>query len=677
MSVRGGFILLAALALASCDESGNQIPMVTVQMHFDRPTNFFDAPFPSDDLMNANGTVNVTAFPNPSLVPLVDLAKQMVDGQAKGFASEGGIFFTTTDAIDPTRLPTMAQSITSSSSVMLVNVTKSSIDYLKPVPLEVTFTTDGGPFGAPNLLGMLPLQGTPLHPGETYAAVVRLEAGVTQSAEMAQITANHAPAGMNAAVLAEYQNALTALSSMKISGADIAGLAVFTTADPTADFAGVQKAMLTAPLPTPTAPFHQTDLFPTFCVYSTTIEMPDYQSGTPPFSDTGGAWAYDASGNPILQRTELANFVVTIPRAPMPAAGYPMTIFIRTGGGGDRPLVDRGPQAVTNGPAIAPGTGPALYFANVGFAGASVDGPLGGLRNTTNGNEDFLIFNVFNPPALRDSIRESAVELVLFTHIVMATTLDVSDCPSAGTNGTGGLAKFDADNFALMGHSMGSTISPLTFANEPILRTLILSGAGASWIENVIYKLQPLAVKPDIELLLGYAPLHRSLTETDPVLTLFQWAEEPADPLVYTRKFGARADDAPTTPRDILMEQGIVDHYIMPPIANATSLSLGLDLAGTPLDATTPEIESLPSLESELVYSGGRQITLPVTWTQSYPQDSKTAVVIQHPSDGIEDGHEIVFQTDPPKREYRCFLLSSLTGTPRVPAPGDVLGPCQ
>jgi hypothetical protein len=253
--------------------------------------------------------------------------------------------------------------------------------------------------------------------------------------------------------------------------------------------------------------------------------------------------------------------------------------------------------------------------------------------------------------------------------------LDVSDCPGASV-GSGGVAKFDASHVALMGHSMGATIAPLVVANEPNFSALVLSGAGASWIENILYKLQPLAVKPDFETLLGYAQLHRSLTETDPVLTLFQWAEEPADPLVYTRKFGAIAD-ATSTPRNILMEQGIVDHYIMPPIANATSLSLGLDLAGTPLDATTPEIANLPSLESELVYSGAQQIALPVASTQSHEQSGRTAVVIQHPSDGIEDGHEIVFQTDPPKREYRCFLLSSLTGTPRVPAPGDVLGACE
>jgi hypothetical protein len=130
-------------------------------------------------------------------------------------------------------------------------------------------------------------------------------------------------------------------------------------------------------------------------------------------------------------------------------------------------------------------------------------------------------------------------------------------------------------------------------------------------------------------------------------------------------------------PLQVLMEQGIVDHYIMPPIANATSLSLGLDLAGAPLDASSGELvgDGAPTLEGVLMYSGRGQLVLPVAGNQG---GGLTGVVVQHPSDGIEDGHEMVFQTDPPKREYRCFLQTWIAGrTPLVPLPGDVNGPCE
>ena len=49
---------------------------------------------------------------------------------------------------------------------------------------------------------------------------------------------------------------------------------------------------------------------------------------------------------------------------------------------------------------------------------------------------------------------------------------------------------------ALMGHSMGATIAPLALAFEPRYRVGLLSGAGASWIENVIYKSCRLPVLP-------------------------------------------------------------------------------------------------------------------------------------------------------------------------------------
>ena len=53
-----------------------------------------------------------------------------------------------------------------------------------------------------------------------------------------------------------------------------------------------------------------------------------------------------------------------------------------------------------------------------------------------------------------------------------------------------------------------------------------------------------------------------------------------------------------------------------------------------------------------------------------------TAVVVQHLGDGIEDAHEVLFQTEAPKHEYRCFLESFLRGTPRVLAGVSADAPC-
>ncbi len=150
----------------------------------------------------------------------------------------------------------------------------------------------------------------------------------------------------------------------------------------------------------------------------------------------------------------------------------------------------------------------------------------------------------------------------------------------------------------------------------------------------------------------------------DPVLTLVQWAAEAGDPQVYAHM----VRDGP--PRNILMLQGIVDNYILPRIANSLSLPLGLDLAGDEIDTGDPELAGQTPISALLPLAGRKQVSFPVS-------SNPIAIVAQHRGDGIEDGHEVVFQTDPPKHQYRCFLASLLTGTPRVPPPGPADAPCE
>jgi pimeloyl-ACP methyl ester carboxylesterase len=654
-------LALGALVASSCSPTPKPAaPGVEVRMVFDRP-DLYAAPFPSDDLRRDDGTIDLSGFPNPSNIALVTQSTALLARDARGFATTGGVFFSLTGAIDRARLPTMAESITPTASVFLVGIDDAATDYLKRYPIDVAFEADGGPFGAPNLLSLLPLQGIPLRPQTRYAAVVLrsiAEPQLVPSEAMRQLAGGVRPTAIPAAVFDEYQAALTALAANGVAPADVAGLTVFTTDAPLAAMERVRTDILARPLPVPGA-FTQTDVFDEYCVYHTTIGFPDYQQGTPPFDTEGGDWAFDAAGNPVVQRTEEANLVVTVPRGPQPVDGFPTVVLIRTGAGGDRPLVDRGVQAVHGGPSLVPGSGPAQQFARAGFAGVQVDGPHGGLRNVTAADEQFLMFNIFNGAALRDNVRESAVELVLLAHILETLSLDASDCPGVGA----APVTLDTTRLALMGHSMGASIAPLVLAFEPRYRAVILSGAGGSWIENVMWKQQPLEVRPAIEFLLRYSSRRRLLTAHDPVLTLVQWAAEPADAVVYA----SRILSEPATgesPRHVLMIQGIVDHYIMPRIANALSLSLGLDLAGEALDSVTPEIADQTHLADVLTYSGRSQLALPATANFG---GIATAIVVQQREDGLEDGHEVAFQNEPPRYEYKCFLESFARGIPSVP----------
>ncbi len=648
----------------------------SIETRYDaRDAGFYASPFPGEHRRRDDGAVDVSGFPNEGGIDLAKKVLAVLDGE-RGFGATSAIYFHATTALDPASLPDVSASVTPDASVFVLPVDEGATDAGQRQPVTTSFRVDGGPFGAPNLLSLLPVQGLPLRPGARYAAVVTTRvrddsgAPLVPSAETAQLVAGARPAGMSEAAFADHRAGLAALERAKVAPTEVVAFTVWRTGEPTKPMRRLLEHALSLGVPAPLTPLAKAETFDDFCVYTSTIEMPVYQAGAPPFANEGGAFAFDASGAPVLQTKEKANLVLTLPRRAMPAAGFPLVVFSRTGGGGERPLVDRGTEAVHGGPPLAPGSGPARSFARAGFAGLSIDGPHGGLRNITKQDEQFLMFNVANPAALRDNVRQSALELALAAHVVDTLAVDASACEGLVAAGP---ARIDASTLAVMGHSMGATISPLSAAIEPRFRAILLSGAGGSWIANVIDKKKPLAVKGIAEVLLGLAGSGYQLHEHDPLLSMFQWAGEPADPPVFGRAIVQEPIEG--APRHVLMMQGIVDHYILPSIANATSLSFGLDLAGAELDATTPELASFTPLSSLLPLSGRHAITLPAAGNIA---PTTTAVVVQLREDGVEDGHEVVFQTPTPKRQMRCFLASlAAGGPPRVTDAGAEDAPCD
>lgn len=675
---------LCLLALVACEAPTAQ--PIQVQLQFDRRADFFSAPFPSDDLLRTDGpqagTIDVSRFPNPQNIPLIRQTLEVLAEGTRGFGLASGIFFSLRGADAALCLPTVDDPMSGDSPVALYDLDRGTRH-----PIRVGFRADGGPYGSSNLLTLLPVQGIPLHEKTRYAAVVRQAwpktltgdgctrtepVSVAPSPEMTQLSRGERPAGLSQAGFAAYQHALSRLAALGVAAEDLAGVAAFTTDDPQAQTGLFYRDLQARPRPQIGAPFVRREVFPDYCVYQTTIPMLDYQQGTPPYTVSGGGWALDAKGQPVAPHAMLSNFWLTVPRTPMPAGGYPTLVFVRTGGGGDRPLVDRVPRTTPTGPTGPAGSGPALHIARAGFAAISVDGPLGGLRNPDKEDEQFLIFNILNPTALRDNLRQSAIEIAQLAHIAGDVQIDTSDCMGASAS-----SKLDVSKLALMGHSTGSVIATLAAAIEPRYGALLLSGAGGSWIENVLHKRMPKDVKPLAEVFIGYASEGRSLHEFDPALSLVQWAAEPGDTQIYAQNLIGRS---PGTPRHVLMMQGIVDNYIRPPIALAEAVPLGLDLAGPALDAMNPELADEYHLLDVLPLVGRRQISLPVSGNLrplTPSMASVTGVVVQHPQDEYEDGHEVVFQTDAPKHQYRCFLQTWLSGVPTVFPAAAADAPCR
>lgn len=606
------------LLLLACNNAA------TPSLRMDFAAGFYDAPFPSEGR-------DVADFPNPDGVPLVEQLRALLADPA-GFGRTSAVFFTAERPLDPASLPTLSETTEPGAPIYLIDIDPDSPERGRRIPLLVAVLDDGGPFGADNLLSLLPLQGVPLRAGTRYAAVVTRELRTAGGVALGQAPAIEAlrdgelAPGMDP-IFAEALDALTTLGQ---DSEQIAAFTFFSTGRPEDELAVLRDAAPEVRGPTSLA---LTEVFDGFCVFEGEVEMPVYQQGEPPYLTSGGGIVFDG-GVPELDHWDASRFVLTVPRSGVSA--LPTAVLIRTGGGGDRPLVDRGVRDA-DGQVLVPGTGPATWISAAGYAGVSVDGPHGGLRNPSGGDEQFLMFNINNPTALRDNVRQSALEIALLPELLDGFVLDSSDCPGAARTVTLGAP------FALAGHSMGATIAPLTLAIAPEYEAVILSGAGGSWINNVVYKESPLHVRPLAEAMLGYN--EGELTVFDPVLSLLQWAGENADPPVYR-------DGVSAAPRDILMVQGIVDTYILPPIANATSLSLGLDLAGESLDAAHPELAEMTPLDALLPLVGRTVLDYPAGDNRG----GRTLLVTQHPEDGVEDGHEVLFQTGAPKCQAEALL---------------------
>lgn len=618
-------------------------------------TELYPHPFPDERLRRADGSIDISAFPEGTDAALARETRAALDG-ARGFGTASGFFFPFDVPLDEASLPTVEESVTPGASVFVVNVDRGSPAYGARTLVHARFLDDAGPFGGTNLLVVLPYPGAPLVPDTLYAAVVTRDVRALDGLPLTP----RADRGDDTGTTPAHDEAARALASLGVDDDSILARAVVRTDDPTR---GLREAVaqVLAEEPVALGQPELTETFPGYCVFHTSVAMPVYQEGMPPYAFEGGGWRYDATGALVLASRLDANVWITVPRArdaaddddtdgtdtngtgadDTPRAVLPSAVFVRAGGGGDRPLVDRGPRDADG--RSARGTGIARELARAGYVGLSVDGPLGGARNLAGWDEQTTVFNLANPIALRDNVRQSALELVLFAHALASLSFDASACEGAPP-----VVRVDPEP-VLIAHSTGATIAPLAAAVEPRYRALVMSGAGASWIRQIVHKESPMPIRPFAEALLGYWP-HRALVEHDPILSMIEWAGEPADPLVY----GRLVQDRP-----VLVFQGIVDTYILPPIANPVAMSLGLDLGGEALDVQIPGRGAL----DDIALVGGRARTLPADL------DTRPRLVVQHEADGIEDGHEVLFQRPEARRQLRCFLASLADGHPRVVAP--------
>ena len=678
---------LAACALAACGGSPASVsygqPGTRASFDLDADLTgsagtdgFYALPFPSDLRLTPDGRADWRAFPVPKGVQLVE-AFRLAAQERTGFSTVAVAWFRFSAPIEQWhRQPVPARL---DQTVLLVDVDPASPERGRLFPLLIdTPTVDD--YLPPHVLAVAPRPGIVLAPKRQYAYVVRRAHGdlagkaLGVPAELDQLRQGKQPAGaLGAAALALHAPLWATLKTLGLASAEVAAATVFTTGDAVAEFAALTDRLLaghTVTLDGLALEVAASTANDRVCKLTATVQQPQFQAGTPPFNSEG-LFKTGADGLPIQQRLEATPVVITLPRTPMPAAGYPMMLYFHGSGGSSGDLLDRGPSKVFDHP--LPGLGPAWVHARNGVAAAGAALPVNPERLRGAGDTAYL--NLLNPIAMRDTFRQGVIEQRLLLKALLAlriTPAQVADCggtlPSLPAGATA--FQFDEGHLIAQGQSMGGMYTNLIAAVEPKLRIAVPTGAGGYW-SYFITVTQLYGNPPALPALLaGLIKSGQPLTHLHPVLGMMQSAWEPNDPFIAMPRL-ARRPLAGHPVRPIYQPVGRGDQYFPTELYDAVALNYGHQEAGVAVWPAMQEVLKLGGLDGLLPF--------PVTQNRtSVAGVAYTGAVVQYEGDGLEDPHAIYRQLDAVKHQYSCFVKSWLdTGIAVLPAPGTLDGPCN
>lgn len=620
----------------------------------------FALPFPNDLRLKTEGTLDLRGFPPGRRPDVLRAYLEATERDTHGWATNPVVYFRFTAPIDPTGFPANpAASTQSDASVFLVDIDPSSPRQGTRVPVLTRYYPQATVFVPERVLALIPLSGIALRGGTRYAAVVthrlRDAAGALLGSPAAfEAVKAGVPSGDPEIERARalYAPAFAALEAQGTRRADLRGLAVFTTQDPTGEMDRV-RAFLRASVSEPDARDVACAEEPLYIRCTGQYDTPNFQVGTIPYQTEGGYFVFNATGDPVVQRTETIPFTLTLPKTTPPATGFPIALYAHGTGGSRNSFL--GANDVGD------------VLARQAIAVIGIDQPLHGARDTycpqdearRDQCESFWSFNPANIAAARDNFRQGAVDDLQLLRLVKRLTI------------LRAIARLDADvrfdpaKLFFFGHSHGGITGPIFIGVEPELRGAVLSGSGGLLGLAFLLKTKPSDIKGTVEMLLGIAG-ENELDIFHPVITLVQTFAERADPLNYAPRF---IGDPPggAQPRPILVTEGLTDSYT--PNGNTEALAVAAGLS--PVTPVLHEVEGL-------TYLGRTALTPPVSGNLTGPGGvAATGILAQYPratdaaTNPNHDGHFAVYWNATARAQYGGFLGSlARTGTATFPAPG-------
>ncbi|MCK6552438.1 hypothetical protein L6R52_41805, partial [Myxococcota bacterium] len=362
-------------------------------------------------------------------------------------------------------------------------------------------------------------------------------------------------------------------------------------------------------------------------LYHGELDLPSFQAGKLPYAQLGdgGELVRDASGAFVVDHHETSRFSLSLPKPldgrVMPEAGWPVVLFSHGTGGSFADALDED---------VADALG------RVGIAVVGYDQTLHGPRDPTSSNPELTFFNLFNPIAARDNIRQGAADLVVMTN-VLASGLVVP----ASVTGQGDV-RLDPARIGFLGHSQGSLVGAPFLSAESRVKAVTFSGLGAILTITLLERKDIVDFEGLLASLL-FLPESEPLEELHPVLNLIQTFIEVSDPIAYARSYVE--DPAPGATFDILHVEGMKDFASPPRGQEAFATAAHIPLVAP--EARRPAAAVLVGLET---------IDAPVSANVAAPSGARTMGLIQYP----DDTHFPIYDNEDANRRYVELLRSSL-----------------
>jgi hypothetical protein len=614
---------------------------------------FFRLPFPNDARITSEAKLDLTGFPTPGPGALdADPVQPFVDAVTEsdtGWGSDPAVLFRFSSALDPDSLDR--------EQLHFVDL-GTDVDPSEREALgDWYYSEKRTPYVCGNWLGLLRERGRPMRPGHLYAAYVndgvRDSAGnaLAASANFKAVLADDEPddAALRE-VHARYAPFRAYLEANDLDPARIIDASVMTAAplrDPMAQLASLVEAAappkthdwvkcesgVTSPCPQHDSAQGRDCSEPdaNFDEYQALVDLPIFQRGAAPYLGVtdGGDVRLDRPA-----RTEAVCLSLTVPKAEMPRAGWPLVVFAHGTGGSFRDHV--APQIADRLATAELPSGELMPIAVLGIDQVE-HGPRRGDSTLPPEN---LLYNLANPNSARGNALQGAVDQLSLARLASDFDVSVGD----------DVLRIDGNKVLFFGHSQGAAEGSLMLPYSKIYKAAVLSASGGGRREALLGRRSPIDTRAALPLLFGDPSLTKDpAARFHPVLSLLgQWSD-PADPINFASGLvSAPLDDAPA--RHVFQTYGLGDSFDSPTTAQAFAIAAGMTVVENPGFAADaiPELESAPA---------------PVAGNA----DGVTLALREYKPDVGVDGHFVAFANAQANDDVIRFLAMAAHGdTPAV-----------